>query len=81
MSKRLQIILAAVVATLAGALSQIANTPPELQTQLPQMFPEHYRGIIGLGLKVLMGAATGYASWAALHREDAASLTGSASAK
>lgn len=65
MTKKLQIITAGAIAIISGGLSQIANTPPELQTQLPQMFPEHYRGLIGLGLKVVMGFAGAWATWAA----------------
>ncbi len=46
------------VAAITGVLSYIASAPPELQNQIPQMFPEQYRGTIGMALKIIAAVAT-----------------------
>lgn len=46
---------AGVVAAITGILSYIASVPPELQEQVPMLFPEEHRGTIGLWLRVISG--------------------------
>lgn len=49
-----------IIAALTGVLSFIASAPPELQNQIPQLFPEAHRGTIGLWLRVTAAVATMY---------------------
>jgi len=49
-----------IVGAVTGILSYIASVPPELQAQVPQLFPEQYRGTIGLWLRVITGLALLY---------------------
>ena len=52
--------LAHFIAGLGSFLALIAIAPPELQSQIPQVFPEHCRGGIALGLGLASFLAKSY---------------------
>ena len=54
--------ISGIVAALSSLLALIALAPPELQNQIPQIFPEKYRGGIALLLGFISFAAKSYQS-------------------
>ncbi|MEI8045600.1 MAG: hypothetical protein WCL11_29600 [Verrucomicrobiota bacterium] len=64
--------LSGLLGAITGILSYIASIPPSLQDQVPQLFPEQYRGTIGLWLRVIAGLSLVYFAKSA---KDAASST------
>ncbi len=58
-------LISGAVAGIAQILSFVASAPPELQTQIPQLFPESQRGNIAIWLHVVTVLAGLYAVHAA----------------
>lgn len=64
-ANQIKILVSGSVAGIGELLAKIANAPPELQTQIPQMFPEQFRGWISLVCQTLSGIAFLYALFVA----------------
>lgn len=60
-SNQVQIIISGGVATISQILGRIADAPPALQNQIPQMFPEAIRGYVAMIFQTLSGIAFVYA--------------------
>jgi len=56
--------ISGILAALSSFLAFIALAPPELQNQIPQVFPEKYRGTIALILAFLAFGFRSYQSHA-----------------
>jgi hypothetical protein len=59
--RQIQILAWGVLATIGEVLGKIADAPPQLQAQIPQMFPEKIRGYVAIGWQTLAGIAFIYA--------------------
>lgn len=58
MTTKFKALCFAIGAAVSGTLSYIAEMPPSLQSDITMVFPEHYRGGIGLSLRILAGICT-----------------------
>lgn len=54
--------ISGIIAALASFFALIAVAPPELQNQIPQLFPEHYRGQLVILFGVIAFLSKAYQS-------------------
>ncbi len=70
-AKQIQILVSGGLAGIGEILGKIADAPPALQNQIPQMFPEQIRGYIAITCQTLAGIAFVYALFVAHKPADA----------
>lgn len=73
-TKQIQILVSGSAATIGEILGRIAEQPPQTMAQIPEIFPEQFRGWIGIVCQTASGVAFVYALFIA-HQNPAPVIT------